>query len=558
MRRFVHGHDASVVASLCCRLPAHLFRSKSHRLSASPSPLTSAVSSLLHRHYRSHGSCGMVLHLRGMKGGILQKVRGYKLSLVLTAVMCTTLVIWAWEKTPALSVIFPPLERFDILSPVVPARTSVTSSDDTHRLASADKNSSAADEMESSSSNETEPIISLPASESSTTSTPNNSTSDKDLKESPMQEKECNYAKGKWVADTRRPLYSGSACKQWLSGMWACRLMQRTDFSYENFRWQPQGCVMPEFSRSDFLRRMQNKTIALIGDSLGRQQFQSLMCMASGGETSPEVEDVGKDYGLVKAPGALRPDGWAYRFPTTNTTILYYWSASLCELEPLNKSDPATHYALHLDRPVTFLKQHLWRFHVLVLNTGHHWNREKFRGNRWEMYAGGVPITDGELADMRNAKNLTLHSIAMWVDSQLLQHPQLKAFVRTMSPRHFVNGDWNTGGSCDNTVPLAGGSEVFQDRSSDPVAEDAVKGTSVTLLDITSLSQLRDEGHISKYTLKASTGMQDCLHWCLPGQTEHYEAEQLNASRTPFFHASHYSKLNGSCLEVIPFLLMDL
>ncbi|RRT57656.1 hypothetical protein GW17_00049162 [Ensete ventricosum] len=314
MRRFVHGHDASVVGSLCCRLPAHLFRSKSHRLSASPSPLTSAVSSLLHRH-----------------------------------------------------------------------------------------------------------------------------------------------------------------------------------------------------------SRMQNKTIALIGDSLGRQQFQSLMCMASGGETSPEVEDVGKDYGLVKAPGALRPDGWAYRFPTTNTTILYYWSASLCELEPLNKSDPATHYALHLDRPVTFLKQHLWRFDVLVLNTGHHWNREKFRGNRWEMYAGGVPITDGELADMRNAKNLTLHSIATWVDSQLLQHPQLKAFVRTMSPRHFVNGDWNTGGSCDNTVPLAGGSEVLQDRSSDPVVEDAVKGTSVTLLDITSLSQLRDEGHISKYTLKASTGMQDCLHWCLPG-----------------------------------------
>lgn len=75
------------------------------------------------------------------------------------------------------------------LATVVPARTSVTSSDDTHRLASADKNLSAADEMESSSSNETEPGLSLPAKESSATSTPNNSTSDKDLKESPMQEK---------------------------------------------------------------------------------------------------------------------------------------------------------------------------------------------------------------------------------------------------------------------------------------------------------------------------------------------------------------------------------
>lgn len=264
---------------------------------------------------------------------------------------------------------------------------------------------------------------------------------------------------------------------------------------------------------------MHNKTIALIGDSLGRQQFQSLMCMVSGGELSPEVEDVGIDYGLVKAPGALRPDGWAYRFPITNTTILFYWSASLCELEPLNASDPASHYALHLDRPVTFLKQHLPRFDVLVLNTGHHWNRDKFRGNRWELYAGGKPIVDGEeeLADLRNAKNFTLHSIARWVDSQIKQRPQLKAFLRTISPRHFVNGDWNTGGSCNNTVPLAGGSEVSQDGSSDPVPEAAVKGTRVKLLDITALSQLRDEGHVSKYTVKAILAVHDCLHWCLPG-----------------------------------------
>ena len=62
---------------------------------------------------------------------------------------------------------------------------------------------------------------------------------------------------------------------------------------------------------------MQDKTIAFVGDSLGRQQFQSLMCMATGGEESPEVEDVGWQYGLVKRRGAIRPDGWAYRFPKT-------------------------------------------------------------------------------------------------------------------------------------------------------------------------------------------------------------------------------------------------
>lgn len=56
---------------------------------------------------------------------------------------------------------------------------------------------------------------------------------------------------------------------------------------------------------------MQDKTIAFIGDSLGRQQFQSLMCMVTGGMEKPEVEDVGQKYGLVKQRGAVCPDGWA-------------------------------------------------------------------------------------------------------------------------------------------------------------------------------------------------------------------------------------------------------
>ncbi|CAN6174237.1 unnamed protein product [Urochloa humidicola] len=330
---------------------------------------------------------------------------------------------------------------------------------------------------------------------------------------------DCNYAKGKWVADDKRPLYSGNECKQWLSKMWACRMMRRAHFSYESYRWQPHGCEMPEFTGPNFLERMRNQTLAFVGDSLGRQQFQSMMCIATGGKYSPEVEDVGWKYGLVKAPGALRPDGWAYRFPATNTTILFYWSATLSELEPLNTEGAVTSYALHLDRPVTFLKKYLSSFDVLVLNTGHHWNRGKFNGNHWELHADGRPVGNGSrLADLNRAKNLTLHSIARWMDSELARHPQMKVFLRTISPRHFVNGDWNTGGTCGNTIPLSNGSEVLQDHSIDIPAETAVKGTRVKLLDITAISKLRDEGHISNSSFKkASTGINDCLHWCLPG-----------------------------------------
>ncbi|XP_076943106.1 protein trichome birefringence-like 14 [Bidens hawaiensis] len=330
-----------------------------------------------------------------------------------------------------------------------------------------------------------------------------------------VENKSCNFGKGKWVKDGTRPLYSGFGCKQWLSAMWACRLTQRTDFAYEKLRWQPKDCQMDNFSGPKFLKRMQDKTLAFIGDSLGRQQFQSLMCMITGGEERQDVQDVGKEYGLVKARGSVRPDGWAYRFPVTNTTILYYWSASLCKLDPIDPKNKTTYFAMHLDRPPAFLQRYISRFSVVVLNTGHHWNRGKLNQNRWIMYVGGKPNTDRKIADIAHAKNLTIHSIVKWVNGQLPKYPWLKAFYRSISPRHFFNGDWNSGGTCDSTSP--GALEVLKNESSDSMASGAVKGTNVTLLDITALSEVREEGHISRYSIRATPGMQDCLHWCLPG-----------------------------------------
>uniref|UniRef100_J3NE21 Uncharacterized protein n=1 Tax=Oryza brachyantha TaxID=4533 RepID=J3NE21_ORYBR len=336
---------------------------------------------------------------------------------------------------------------------------------------------------------------------------------------SPPEKKECDYRNGKWVPDDRRPLYSGLKCKKWLSDSWACRLTHRNDFAYEKFRWQPEGCDMPEFQASQFLTRMQDKTIAFVGDSLGRQMFQSLMCMLTAGDDHPHVEDAGKHYGLVTAHHAKRPDGWAYRFQRTNTTILFYWSATLCDLEPLGRSNsnPASGYAMHLDRPPAFVRNNLHRIHVLVLNTGHHWNRGKMKANRWQMRVAGAPPHDRGIKIIWRAKNLTIHSVVRWLDEQLPSHPHLRVFYRSLSPRHFFHGEWNTGGTCDSTRPLAKGNSVLQDQSDDGEAEAAVRGTGIRLLDITALSRLRDEGHISRYSSTGRGGVQDCLHWCLPG-----------------------------------------
>ncbi|KAL6222072.1 hypothetical protein ACLB2K_005464 [Fragaria x ananassa] len=502
----------------------------------------------------------------GMKGGF-NGLKGKQISLITIVLMSTTILLWAWEKTPLLTTVVPPETRLQLSPelkdvsvdrsseqvvhvdkdvPELAERdaqkeefraglgTTVDSGQDTHKsdgvnsdqvtngvenngksLTSNVEERTSVDKRHSEKPKEKNSDLQKPIDLAHTNISTGGNREDTltTHKENPG----CNYAKGKWVVGDKPPVYSGFGCKQWLSGMWACRLTQRTDFAYEMLRWQPKDCQMEEFEGSKFLKRMQDKTLAFVGDSLGRQQFQSLMCMVTGGNERNDVIDVGMEYGIAQARGDVRPNGWAYRFPSTNTTILYYWSASLCDVQPINATDPATDYAMHLDRPPAFLVQYLHKFDVMVLNTGHHWNRGKLKANRWVMYVRGQPNKDRKIEMIWKAKNLTVYSVVNWVNSQLPKYPGLKVFYRSISPRHFVGGDWNTGGSCDNTNPMSVGKEVLQDESSDESAAGAVKGTGVKILDITALSQLRDEGHISRFRLTAKPGMQDCLHWCLPG-----------------------------------------
>jgi hypothetical protein len=285
---------------------------------------------------------------------------------------------------------------------------------------------------------------------------------------------------------------------------------------------------------------MSGKVIAFVGDSIGRQQYQSLMCMLTGGQDEMAIEDVGLRYGLLVAPTRGRPGGVANRFVSTNTTVIYYWAVLLCDIRPVsnNASDcRRSSNAVHLDRPPTFLEQHLGVIDVLVLNSAHHWNKGKVEANRWAFYMAGRPLLEYPgLYAMDDLRRLALSSIARWLHEQIvLNRTHAQVYFRSLSPRHFSGGDWDSGGRCDNNVfsPIETQKNLSSSSSSasssasapaasatpvlllDRIAEDAVRGTRLRLLNITRISAFRDDAHIAKY--KKTDQRQDCLHWCLPG-----------------------------------------
>jgi hypothetical protein len=243
--------------------------------------------------------------------------------------------------------------------------------------------------------------------------------------------------------------------------------------------------------------------------------------MITEGKDDKSVEDVKRKWGSETK--------WAYRFRETNTTILFHWSTSLCEIEQGHPEEEPGYYAVHLDRPASFLKKFFHEIDVMVLNTGHHWNRGKLQSNKWHQYVDGKPLVDKKLVGMSQALNFTVHKVVSWLDDKLSDAKHQPAvFIRTLSPRHFRNGDWDSGGRCDSVRSQHGPNvteskvvkstvPVYSGPVTETVAELAVKGTRVNLLNITHLSKLREDGHISKYGVGKDSTHQDCLHWCLPG-----------------------------------------
>lgn len=92
--------------------------------------------------------------------------------------------------------------------------------------------------------------------------------------------KKCDIFNGEWVPNPNAPYYTNKTC-------WAihehqnCMKYGRPDDEFLKWKWRPFGCELPVFNPFQFLEIVRGKSMAFVGDSVGRNQMQSMICLLS-------------------------------------------------------------------------------------------------------------------------------------------------------------------------------------------------------------------------------------------------------------------------------------
>ena len=104
----------------------------------------------------------------------------------------------------------------------------------------------------------------------------------------PSSTHDCDIFSGEWVRDYAGPYYTQKTCSA-IHDHQNCMKYGRPDTDFMKWRWKPHACEMPAFDPTQFLEFVRGKKMAFVGDSLGRNQMQSLMCLLSSVSTSTNL-----------------------------------------------------------------------------------------------------------------------------------------------------------------------------------------------------------------------------------------------------------------------------
>lgn len=329
----------------------------------------------------------------------------------------------------------------------------------------------------------------------------------------------CDLSQGDWVPDHAPPVYNNETCRH-IQATQDCLGNGRPDSHYLYWKWKPRGCEVLRSDAEAFLRTMRGQKMAFVGDSIARNQMQSLLCILNKVEKPTNTFHSSDD----------KTNHWF--FPSYSFTLTIYWSSFLVKNSTYTIPDADnTFVQLDLDILDPAWVESMAGTDVIVISSGQ-WYFKAAVYREGGQFIGCHHC--GAKAGLKQVGFFSAYRRAIrTVFRELLQSvPAFDgvAVFRTFAPDHFENGGWDTGGTCPRTVP--GGVAITEmnwmmheiETTELEKVRAEMGANRISLLDITELAQIRTDGHPGPYrnpypyAKDAKEKFQiDCLHWCLPG-----------------------------------------
>lgn len=248
------------------------------------------------------------------------------------------------------------------------------------------------------------------------------------------------------------------------------------------------------------LPRLANQTILFPGDSMIRIQYLALAALVWEADNS-----------CINETMFIHSRRWDF-------TVIYQSSVHILGVGYSQLGDNLTSKNLS-SSIVNKLSGERYPFghrvpNILLLSTGHHWSRGK--------YMKSVPPGQGMKSDPKILRAAVARS-----NTLLRPFSTRTRIIWTSEPaRHYMSGEWNSGGSCSRTEPytaedivyhLAYDSDFpsFQNVQPSAIIREEARASGFEYVDILPHSVLRSDGLVG--ALHPDKDIRDCTHYCIPG-----------------------------------------